>query len=60
MISLVRLASAEKIIDVDIEKINAMIPDMQPATVNVRNSAQLSAEERDTQRAKEVREILGE
>ena len=60
MISLVRLASAEKIIDVDIEKINAMIPDMQPATVSVRNSAQLSAEERDTQRAKEVREILGE
>lgn len=58
LISLVRLATAEKIIDVDIEKINAMIPDMQPATVNVRNSAQLSAEERDKQRAKEVREIL--
>lgn len=60
LISLVRLAATEKIIDVDIEKINTMIPDMQPATVNVRNSAQLSAEERDVQRAKEVREILDE
>ncbi len=60
LISLVRLASAEKIIDIDIEKINAMIPDMQPATVNVRNSAMLDAEERDKSRAKEVREILGE
>jgi hypothetical protein len=37
-----------------------MIPDMQPATVNVRNSAMLDAEERDKSRAKEVREILGE
>ncbi len=58
LVSLVRLAAAEKIIDIDIEKINAMIPDMQPATVNVRNSAQFDAEERDKQRAKEVREIL--
>lgn len=58
LVSLVRLAAAEKIIDVDIEKINAMIPDMQPATVNVRNSSQFDAEERDKQRAKEVREIL--
>ncbi len=58
LVSLVRLASAEKIIDVDIEKINAMIPDMQPATINVRNSSQFDAEERDIQRAKEVREIL--
>lgn len=59
LISLVRLAAAEKIIDIDIEKINTMIPDMQPATVNVRNSAMLDAEERDKLRAKEVREILG-
>lgn len=58
LISLVRFASAEKIIDVDIEKINAMIPDMQPATISVRNSRQLSVEERDVERAKEVREIL--
>ncbi len=58
LISLVRLASAEKIIDIDIEKINGMIPDMQPATVNVRNSSMLDAEERDKLRAKEVREIL--
>lgn len=58
LISLARLASAEKIIDLDIEKINAMIPDMQPATVNVRNSATFDAEERDRLRAKEVREIL--
>ena len=58
LVSLVRLASAEKIIEVDIEKINAMIPDMQPATVNVRNSSQFDAEERDIQRAKEVREVL--
>lgn len=58
LISLVRFASAEKIIDIDIEKINAMIPDMQPATISVRNSEQLSAEERDRQRAKEIREIL--
>ena len=58
LISLVRLASAEKLIDIDIEKINAMIPDMQPATVSVRNASQLDAMERDIQRAKEVREIL--
>ena len=60
LISLVRLAATEKIIEIDTEKINAMIPDMQPATVNVRNSAMLDASERDKIRAKEVREILGE
>ncbi len=58
LISLVRLASSEKLIDVDIQKINALIPDMQPATVNVRNSSDLTAEERDFLRAKEVREAI--
>lgn len=58
LISLVRLAAAEKIIDADIEEINGLIPDMQPATVSVRNSEQLSAEERDIRRAAEVREVL--
>lgn len=58
LISLVRLASCEKLIDVDIQTVNALIPDMQPATVNVRNSAELDVNERDKVRAKEVREAL--
>ncbi len=58
LISLVRFAACEKIIDIDVEKINALIPDMQPATVNVRNSSRFDAAERDKVRAKEVREAL--
>ncbi len=57
-VSLVRFASCEKLIDVDVETINSLIPDMQPATVNVRNSSDLTAAERDLIRAKEVRETL--
>ncbi len=60
LISLVRFAAAEKEIDIDVEKINAMIPDMQPATINVRKSLQLDAQERDKVRAEEVGKILKE
>lgn len=58
LVSLVRLGAARNIIDVDIEKLNSLIVNMQPATVSVSNSDADSPSARDTVRAKTVRETL--
>lgn len=58
LVSLVRLGAARNIIDVDIEKLNSLIVNMQPATVSVSNSNADSPSARDTVRAKTVRETL--
>ena len=57
--SLVRLGAARGILDVNIEKINELIVNMQPATVSAANEEITSAAERDAVRAKIVRESLG-
>ncbi len=58
LVSLVRLGAARNIIDVDIEKLNSLIVNMQPATVSVSDSDADTPTARDTVRAKAVRETL--
>lgn len=57
--SLVRLGAARGILDVNIEKINELIVNMQPATVSAANENAVNAAERDAVRARIVRETLG-
>lgn len=56
--SLVRLGAARGILDVNIEKINELIVNMQPATVSAANENADTAPERDKIRAAAVREVL--
>ncbi len=56
--SLVRLGAARGILDVNIEKINELIVNMQPATVSAANENADTAPARDKIRAAAVREVL--
>lgn len=56
--SLVRLGVAQKVLDADIEKLNELFVSTQPATLNAAEGGELSAAQRDTLRAKIVREAL--
>lgn len=56
--SLVRLGAARGILDVNIEKINELIVNMQPATVSAANENADTAAARDAVRATAVREAL--
>ncbi len=58
--SLVRLGAARGILDVNIEKINELIVNMQPATVSAANENADTAPERDKIRAAAVREALAD
>ena len=55
-----RLEKIAKILDVNIEKINELIVNMQPATVSVANENADTAPERDKIRAAAVREALAD
>ncbi len=57
-LSLVRLGSVAGKISVPIETLNELMISMQPATINVMASGKLEAKDRDTIRAKTVREKL--
>jgi len=58
LISMVRLGASTDILKINLEKLNELIVNMQPATINAREGKNLSAAERDTIRAKTVREAL--
>jgi len=58
-ISLVRMGAAHGLIDLPLEKVNELIVQMQPATINAAQNKDLEAEERDSVRADLVREVLG-
>ncbi len=58
LISLLRLGASNGILDINLEKLNELIVNMQPATINAREGKNLSAAERDTIRAAAVREEL--
>ena len=58
--SLVRLGASRGILDVNIEKINELIVNMQPATVSAANENADTAPERDKIRAAAVREALAD
>ncbi len=57
--SLVRLGAAQGLIDISLEKLNELMVDMQPATINAREGKNLEPAQRDELRAKAVREALG-
>lgn len=56
--SLVRLGAAQGLIDISLEKLNELMVDMQPATINAREGKNLEPAQRDELRAKAVREAL--
>ena len=58
LISVVRLGAARGLIDTEIEKINELIVNMQPATVSAANKDADNPAARDAIRAKTVREAL--
>ncbi len=59
LISVVRLGAARGLIDTQLEKINELIVDMQPATISAANKSADGPAARDAVRAKAVREALG-
>ena len=58
LISAVRLGAAAGVLDIPIEKLNALIIEMQPATVSVMNENTDTIQARDAVRAEKVREAL--
>ncbi len=60
LISLVRLGAARGILDVNIEKLNELIVNMQPATVSAANENADTAPARDKIRADAVRKALAD
>lgn len=58
LISYVRFGAANGILDIPVEKINALITDVQPATISVTGENIDSITARDAERAKIVRESL--
>lgn len=58
LISYVRMGICLGIINTDIEKINALISQMQPATIAASSDKLLTAKQRDAYRAQKVREAL--
>ena len=58
LISVVRLGAARGAIDIDLEKINELIVNMQPATISAANAEADSPAARDRIRATAVREAL--
>lgn len=56
--SYVRLGAASGIIDADILKIDELMTDVQPATMNASHSCGFSPSERDKVRAKEIKEKI--
>ncbi len=59
LISVVRLGAARGLIEADIEKLNNLIVNMQPATISVASGEADGPAARDALRAKTVRETLG-
>ena len=59
LISVVRLGAARGLVEADIEKLNDLIVNMQPATISVANGEADGPAARDALRAKTVRETLG-
>ncbi|MCR4615921.1 MAG: protein arginine kinase [Clostridiales bacterium] len=58
LISLIRMGAANELIPIDIEKINELIVNMQPATINANRGETLDARQRDVLRAELVREAI--
>lgn len=58
--SLIRLGAGNGIMDFDIEKLNELTYDVQPATIKARENKELTPQQRDVIRADMVREIFNQ
>lgn len=58
LVSLVRLGGACGILDVDLQSIDELMIDMQPATINASSGKDFTLNERDTLRAKMIKEKI--
>lgn len=56
--SLVRLGTAEGVLDLSLPVLNRLLVEMQPATINVAEGRRCTAAERDVIRARKVKEAL--
>ncbi len=59
LISYVRLGAAEGLFDIPVEKLSALMTELQPATMNTQSEVPLTRSQRDIKRAERVREALG-
>ncbi len=59
LISYVRLGAAEGLFDIPVEKLSALMTELQPATMNTQSETTLTRSQRDIKRAEKVREALG-
>lgn len=59
LISYVRLGAAEGLFDIPVEKLSALMTELQPATMNTQSETPLTRSQRDIKRAEKVREALG-
>ncbi len=60
LLSYVRLAAAQGIIEIPLETLSELLIQMQPATINAENETDFSPRERDVFRAGKVKEALNE
>ncbi len=58
LISLVRLGSCINILDLPLSVLNSLLISLQPATMNCNSGLDLSPQERDLLRAKQIKEVL--
>ena len=59
LISYVRLGATEGLFDIPVEKLNSLMIELQPATMNVSEGSPLTRSQREIKRAEKVREALG-
>ncbi len=59
-ISLVRMGIAHRLIELPLQTVDALILDMQPATINAQQGENLDSVKRDTLRAQRVREVFAQ
>ena len=58
LISYVRFGASAGLLDIPVERINALITDMQPATIAVSDEEASTVAKRDARRAELVRQAL--
>ncbi len=58
LISYVRLGTTEGLFDIPVEKLSALMIELQPATMNTQSQTPLTRSQRDIKRAEAVREAL--
>lgn len=58
LISMIRMGAAHGLLNIETEKLNELIVNMQPATMNALHGETLDAKQRDVLRAEQVRQVI--